>query len=96
MAKKAKKAPSKATEVRALVGTKKLVIGTERVMKLLKTGNISKVFLTVNCPDSVREDVARYAGLAKAEIVELDIPNDELGIVCKKPFSISVAGVSKE
>ena len=96
MAKKIKKAPSKATEVRALAGTKKLVIGTDRVMKLLKTGKISKVFVTVNCPDLVREDIARYAGLVKAEVVELDIANDEMGVVCKKPFLISIAGVLKE
>jgi ribosomal protein L30E len=96
MAKKAKKAPSKATEVRALAGTKKLVIGTDRVMDMLKTGKISKVFVTVNCPEAVRESIAKYASLSKAEVVELEIPNDELGVVCKKPFSISIAGVLKE
>ena len=52
--------------------------------------------MTINCPDEVKESIKRYAGLSKAEIEELDMPNDELGIACKKPFSISIAGVVKD
>ena len=95
MAKKAKQ-PSSPAEIRKLAEAGKLVIGTERTMKQLKQGRIKAVFVTSNCPDSLREDVKRYAGLSKADVVEIELPNDELGVVCKKPFSISIAGIVKE
>lgn len=97
MAKKSKKQTvDPAIELRKLAGTDKIVIGTDLVLKQLKLGSISKVFVTVNCPDKIRESVERYADFSKAEVVKLKIPNEELGIVCKKPFSISVAGIKKE
>ena len=33
-----------------------------------------------------------YAKLSNVEVVNLDIPNDELGLACKKQFSISILG----
>lgn len=96
MAKKAKKAAGYVLEIRKLLEAKKIVMGTDEVMKLLKLGKVAKVFVTVNCPDSTKEDIEKYARISKAEVVQLDIPNEELGVVCKKPFSISVAAIVKE
>lgn len=96
MAKKKESISVVGLEVRRLMEAGKLEIGTELVLKKLKTGKISKVFLTSNCPEEVKEDIERYAALSKAEVVQLDMPNEELGIVCKKPFSISIAGLVKE
>jgi large subunit ribosomal protein L30e len=96
MAKKKVQTANPAQELRKLLETGKVVIGTDLVMKQMKLGKISKVFLTVNCPDEVKEEIEHYAKISKAEVVLLQIPNDELGVVCKKPFSISVAGILKE
>ena len=95
MAKKTKK-ESPAVEIRKLLETKKLILGTERVVKQLKAGKIAKIFITSNCRDDVKKDILNYARIAKAEVVELDMPNDEFGVVCKKPFSISILGVAKD
>lgn len=72
-----------------------LTIGTDKTMKSLKLGKLSKVFVTSNCSDIVKEDISHYAKLSESEIVELDFPNDELGLICKKPFSISILGLLK-
>jgi large subunit ribosomal protein L30e len=82
-------------EIKKIVKTDKAIVGTNETIKALKTGRIAKVFVTSNCPAEVRKDIGYYAGLSKAEIVELPIPNDELGVVCRKPFLISVLGVLK-
>ena len=74
----------------------KVLFGTEEVMKNLKTGKLEKVFLSANCPDSVKKDINYYADLSGVKVVELDMPNDELGVLCKKPFSVSVLGLFKE
>ena len=96
MAKKKAQTENPAYELRKLMETKKVIVGTDRVIKQLKLGKISKVFLTVNCPEDVKADVGAFAKISKTEVVQLDIPNDELGVVCKKPFSISIAGIIKE
>jgi large subunit ribosomal protein L30e len=82
-------------EIRKIIKEKKDVIGTDNVMKNLKVGKLSKVYLTSNCPEGVKEDVKHYAGLSKTEVVQLSQPNDELGVVCKKLFAISMMGLRK-
>ncbi|QQG38752.1 MAG: ribosomal L7Ae/L30e/S12e/Gadd45 family protein [Candidatus Woesearchaeota archaeon] len=69
-----------------------IIIGTDRVIKGLKNNKIKKVFLASNCKKQTKEDILHYAKLGKIQVVELNIPNEEVGIVCKKPFSISVIG----
>ena len=82
-------------ELKKLAEGDKLVIGKDETMKALKTGSLSKVFVAKNIPKSVKEDINYYAELAKIEVVEIDRSNEELGTLCKKPFSISVLGVEK-
>lgn len=69
-----------------------VIFGTDRVIKRLKLGKLKKVFLAKNCKEDVKEDVLYYAKLAKIDVIELKIPNDEVGMICRKPFSISVLG----
>lgn len=84
-----------AEEIKKLVKTQKLIIGTDVTLKELKAGNISKVFAASNMKEDVRQDFKRYCDISKAEFIELDIDNTELGTICRKPFSISVLGQSK-
>lgn len=82
-------------DIKKAIESKKTVVGTERVLKGLKNGEISTVYVTVNTPEDVKEDITHYAELSSAKVVKLKHPNDELGALCKKPFSISVLGISK-
>lgn len=83
------------TEIKKALKEGKAIIGTSRTIKNLKLGKVSKVFLTSNCPDDVKKDIKYYSKLAKVEVVRLKQPNDELGALCKKPFSISVLSIAK-
>jgi len=82
-------------DIKKALAAKTAVIGTERSIKSLKLGKLSRVFLTSNCPSSVEKDIEHYAKLSGTEVVKLEIPNDELGTVCKKPFPISVISIQK-
>jgi len=86
----------KILEIRKLMKTDKAVVGTERTLKLLKLGKIEKVYVTVNCPENVKNDLDYYNKISKFSIVNLKYPNEELGTICKKLFSISILGVKKE
>lgn len=82
-------------EIRKLLKQKKVIIGTERTLNSLKLGKIKTVYLSSNCPENISDAVKHYSKLSKAAIIKLKYPNDELGILCKKPFSISVLSVPK-
>jgi len=67
-------------------------MGTERTMKLLRKGELKEVYLSKNCPKQIQEDVEHYAKLHSVKVNRAEETNEELGVICKKPFPISVIG----
>lgn len=84
-----------ANEVKKLAKTQGVILGSDRVLKLLRENQMESVYLAKNAPKVVAEDVIRYAQLNGTTCEVLDIPNDELGILCKKPFNVAVIGIKK-
>lgn len=82
--------------IRKLLGTEKLIIGTDRTLKALRKGELEQVILAANCADETLSTVEHDAGLTDAKIVRLVEDNEELGVLCKKPFRIAVLGVRKK
>ena len=83
------------TEIKKLIKAKKLVIGTKRTIKNLKLGKVEKVLISSNCSESTVNDLTHYERLGKTEIIKVNYLNEELGSICKKPFSISVLSILK-
>lgn len=77
-------------DLRKALKEKTLVIGNKETLNQLRTGKRQKVFIAKNCPKDVKEELEHYCKLSKIDLVELSILNDEVGAICKKPFSISV------
>ncbi len=77
-------------ELRKALKETTISFGTENTIKRIKNANAKKVFLSSNCPESTRKKIEYYSKLGNIGIIQLDIPNDEIGLICKKPFSISV------
>mgnify|MGYP001566018642 CR=1 FL=1 len=77
-------------DLKKAVKEEKLVFGTDRTLKMIRKGKAKKVFISSNCSKQVREDIKHYASISGIEVIKLKEPNEELGIICKKPFSISV------
>jgi len=82
-------------ELRKLLAEKRLAIGTARVLKLVRQDKLAKVYLSSNCPAAVKDDLNRYCGQNGIECQDVGVPNEELGVWCKKPFAISAIGVLK-
>jgi len=82
-------------EIKKMLKSKVLVIGADRTLKALKSKELVKIFLASNAPPSLVKDVEYYAPMAGAEVEKLGTPNDELGVVCKKPFSIAAIGMKR-
>jgi len=73
----------------------KIIIGKEVVLKNLRDGKLSKVYLAGNCSEKIKVDIEYYSGLTKVPVVLLGMDNEELGVFCKKHYFISVLGVKK-
>lgn len=89
-----KKAGSEAVEdLRKLLAAEKLIFGTEDVLKLLRKGKLQKVVVASNCNERMKDDFSRYCEMAGVECLEIAQSSDEVGVLCRKPFAISVIGV---
>lgn len=85
-----------AAEIRKNLEKKKIIIGTDRTIKNLRLGKIKKIYITKNCPEEKKKNIKYYSKLGKVKTVNLKYTNEELAIVCKKPFSISIVSLLKE
>ncbi len=83
-------------EIKNSLKGRRLVLGASLAVKSLKRGSLAKVFLSSNCPESLKRDIVHYCGISGCPVETLDVPNDELGVVCKKLFPVSVVGLLKQ
>jgi large subunit ribosomal protein L30e len=75
------------------VKAKEVVLGYNRVMKLLKTGKPKMIVIANNIPKEKKEALLHNAKLAKVEVKEFDNDNVNLGLICGKSFSVSVLAI---
>ena len=83
-------------EIRGILKENLAVLGEQRTLKLLRAGKLKKVFVAANVSSFVKEDLRRYGQLSNVAVVDLTLSNEEIGVLCKKPFLISVIGVKSE
>ena len=82
-------------ELRKHVQSGKFITGTNEVMKQLRQDKLSMIFLAANCPETVKAEARKHCEAGSCELSELAVPNDELGVLCKKPFPVSTAGIPR-
>jgi len=80
------------SELKEVLKEEGLVLGRDRTLKKMRIGDIKNVFISSNCPKKTEETIRYYAKITKAKVTKLKIDNKELGIKCKKPFSVCVFG----
>lgn len=81
------------TEIRKLYDAGKLIIGTDRTFKALKTGKLSQVAIASNAPEKTKKTLQHYTRISKTPVEELKISDTEIGVICKKQFSITIIGI---
>ena len=80
-------------EIKKLSREDGFFIGTDQTAKYLRVGKVKKVYVASTCKEETKVDLEHYAKLANVELIQLDENNEELGVLCKKPFRISVLGL---
>ncbi len=81
-----------AEEIKKIAKQENVIIGKDRVIKALKKGAIKHIFLSSNCSESLNSEIEYYAKLSNIEVVKTPYSNEDIGVMFKKQFSISVFG----
>ncbi len=81
------------SDLKKLLGTEKLVLGTDRTLKAVRQGRVARILLAKNAPSSLRESLDRCQRFSSFELEVSPLTNDELGTLCKKPFSVAVIAI---
>jgi ribosomal protein L30E len=66
----------------------KPILGLDRTLKELRKETVKLIYISKNCRGA--ESVKTLAQNYGAKVVELKESNKELGVLVKKPFSVSV------
>ncbi len=71
----------------------KLVFGRNQVLKLCRSGKIEEVIIASNSIH--KKEFNDLKKINKILVSEVKETNEELGALCKKPFTISILGIKK-
>lgn len=82
-------------EIKKLLKTDKLILGADRTLKALREGTAKKVFVASNVSEKLLEDLEQYSKLNSTELIKTDKTNEQLGVFCKKSFSVQVITILK-
>ncbi|MBI2666837.1 ribosomal L7Ae/L30e/S12e/Gadd45 family protein [Candidatus Woesearchaeota archaeon] len=93
MAQKTESTEELLKSLQSLAQARKLIIGSDRVLKELRKGGLKKVLVAKNCPSEQKGDILHYAHLTEIPLVALEQNNEELGVLCKKNFFVAVVGI---
>ncbi len=73
--------------------TGKVVLGSRKTLKLVKTGKAKAVIIAANAPPEIKKDILYYAKLGHIPVYVYPGTSLELGAVCGKPFMVASLAV---
>ncbi|MBD3262956.1 hypothetical protein GF374_01080 [Candidatus Woesearchaeota archaeon] len=74
----------------------KIEFGTKRALKLLKENKVKEIYISSTYPERLTNELKHAAEINKIPVNRLEINSEELSVLCKKPFLISVAIIKQE
>lgn len=81
------------SELRKKLTEKKVVIGRNETKRKLMKKELSFIILAKNISDEIKEEFEKICKLTDTQLEITIHTNEELGILCKKQFPVSVLGV---
>ncbi|NJE07340.1 50S ribosomal protein L30e [Thermococcus sp. M39] len=78
-----------AFELRKALETGKVVIGSNKTVKLAKIGGAKLIIVAKNAPKEVKDDIYYYAKLSNIPVYEYEGTSVDLGTLLGKPFVVA-------
>ncbi len=69
--------------------TGKVVLGSRKTLRYVKTGKAKAVIVAANAPPELKSDIIYYAKLSNIPVYIYPGTSVELGAVCGKPFVVA-------
>jgi len=82
-------------QIKEAIKTNRVIFGYKKVIKALKTSELSMIILADNTPERIKKDIMYNSNISRTDVKIFDRTNVELGIVCGKPFPITVLGIKR-
>lgn len=82
--------------IREALDKNNLIIGFKESLKNMIDDKVEKVFIVRNAKADNLALFDHYVKTGENRINFIDITNDKLGIVCKKPFNVSCVAILRE
>ena len=73
----------------------KIIIGSNKVLKELRKGNVKKIYLASNIPKDKESELKHLSNISKTEIHKSELNSKYLGPLVKKMFNVLVIGIKK-
>ncbi len=77
-------------DLRKALRTEKVVFGSSQTIRNLKKNTVKKIFLSSDCMGQIKRDIVHYIKFNNVEVVELKQPGEELALICKKGYPVTV------
>ncbi len=77
-------------KIKKAIKEKKATLGYRKSLKLIKLGKVKEIIMSKNIPESWKKEIEYNAKLNKIKINVFDGTSKELGVVCGKPFPVTV------
>lgn len=70
-----------------------LIYGARQNFKGIKLAKLKEVFLASDCSKEIKEKIAEYSKFSDLKVDILPQGKEELALICKKNFPVSIVGV---
>lgn len=80
-------------ELKSAIKAEKIVIGTERTLGFLRSGELKLIALASNSPEE--SEIRKLAEGKNVEVITFSGDSIALGKLCKKPFAVAAVSVQK-
>ncbi|BBG24510.1 50S ribosomal protein L30e [Sulfuracidifex tepidarius] len=83
-------------ELKVLLKTGKVVIGSRNCLKMLKTGKLKMVVVASTLRSDIKDDIIYFAKISGIPFYEYGGSGWDLGTLSGKPFMVSAMGIEDE
>jgi large subunit ribosomal protein L30e len=77
-------------ELRMALNTGRVELGSKVAMRELRRGRARMAIVSSNCPSKTRQDIETHRKLSNIPVINHQKDSLDLGVLCGKPFSVSV------
>ncbi len=86
---------SVANEIQSAVKAGNVVIGYNKSLEFIKNNSPRLIVMANNIPETKRDEVEHDAKLSGTKVEVFDGSSKDLGVICGKPFPISLLVITK-